>query len=53
VPTLLQFDFADGASALADAEEHTAPLEGVGITDIRVKLFRVDEPHTATNGGAV
>jgi hypothetical protein len=53
VPTLLRFDSADGASALASAEEHTMPLEWVGITDIRVKLFRVDEPRTATDGGPV
>ena len=37
--------------ALACAEEHTARLEGFGITGIRVKLFRVNEPLTAITGG--
>ena len=43
----------DDASALAYAEEHTARLEGFGITDIRAKLFHVNEPLTAINGGPV
>ena len=45
--------FEDDASALAYAEEHTARLEGFGITDIRAKLFHVNEPLTAINGGPV
>jgi hypothetical protein len=45
--------FEDDESALAYLEEHTARLEGFGITDIRAKLFHVNEPLTALNGGPV
>jgi nucleoside-diphosphate-sugar epimerase len=45
--------FEDDASALAYADEQTARLEGFGITDIRAKLFHVNEPLTAINGGPV
>ena len=45
--------FEDDASALAYVEEHTARLEGFGVTDIRSKLFHVNEPLTAINGGPV
>ena len=45
--------FEDDASALAYAEEHTARLEGIGVTDIRAKLIQVDEPLTAIKGGPV
>ena len=30
-----------------------ARLEGFGITDVRAKLFHVNEPLTAINGGPV
>ncbi len=45
--------FEDDASAEAYIEEHTARLAGFGITDIRAKLFHVNEPLTAINGGPV
>ena len=45
--------FDGDLSALACAEEHTARLEGFGITGIRVRLFRVNEPLTAITGGPV
>ena len=45
--------FDDDASALAYAEEHTARLKGFGITGIRVKLFRVNQPLTAITGGPI
>ena len=45
--------FEDDASALAYVDEHTARLQGFGVTDIRTKLFHVNEPLTAINGGPV
>ena len=43
--------FEDDDSALAYLEEHTARLEGFGVTDIRAKLFHVNEPLTALTRG--
>ena len=43
--------FEDDESALAYLEEHTARLEGFGVTDIRAKLFHVNEPLTALTRG--
>jgi hypothetical protein len=43
----------DDASAIAYAEEHTTRLEGFGVTDIRARLFHVNEPLTAISGGCV
>jgi hypothetical protein len=34
-------------------EEQTARLEGFGITDVRAKLFHVNEPLTAITDGPV
>jgi len=45
--------FEDDASALAYMEEHMARLEGFGITDVRAKLFHVNEPLTAITDGPV
>jgi len=43
------FDGDDAARAYI--AEHTARLEGFGITDARARLFHVNEPLTAINGG--
>ena len=45
--------FEDDESALAYVDEHTARLEGFGITEVRARLFHVNEPLTAINGGPV
>jgi hypothetical protein len=45
--------FEDDESARAYVEEHTARLEEFGITDVRARLFHVNEPLTAINGGPV
>ena len=45
--------FEDDDSAQAYLEEHTARLEGFGITDIRAKLLHVNEQLTELNGGPV
>jgi hypothetical protein len=43
--------FEDDESALAYLEEQTERLEGFGITDIRAKLFHVNEPLTELTRG--
>ncbi len=43
--------FDDEERALAYVEEHTARLEGFGVTDIRAKIFQVNEPLTALTRG--
>jgi hypothetical protein len=43
--------FEDDESALAYIEEHTARLEGFGVTDIRARLFHVNEPLTELTRG--
>jgi hypothetical protein len=43
--------FDDPESASRYLEEHTARLHGFGITDIRARLFDVNEPLTAVNHG--
>ena len=43
--------FEDDDCAQAYLEEHTARLEGFGITDIRAKLLHVNEQLTELNGG--
>ena len=43
--------FADYGGAYV--EEHTARLEGFGVTDIRAKLFQVNEPLTELTRGPV
>ena len=45
--------FEDDDCAQAYLEEHTARLEGFGITDIRAKLLHVNEQLTELNGGPV
>jgi len=45
--------FEDDESALAYVEEHTARLEGFGVTDIRAKVFQVNEPLTELTRGPV
>jgi hypothetical protein len=45
--------FDDDASARRYLEEHTARLEGFGITGIRAKLFDVNDRLTAANRGPV
>ncbi len=45
--------FDDEESALAYVEEHTARLEGFGVTDIRAKVFQVNEPLTALTRGPI
>ena len=45
--------FDDEESALAYVEEHTARLEGFGVTDIRAKVFQVNGPLTALTRGPV
>ena len=45
--------FEDDETAQAYLEEHTARLEGFGITDIRVKLLHVNEPLSALTSGPV
>ena len=52
-PGMLMRAEGDDASALAYMEEQTARLEGFGITDVRAKLFRVNEPLTAITDGPV
>jgi hypothetical protein len=41
----------DEASAARYLEEHPARLNGFGITEIRARLFDVNEPLTAVNRG--
>jgi hypothetical protein len=43
--------FDDEASARAYVTEHTARLEGYGVTDIRARVFDVNEPLTAITRG--
>jgi hypothetical protein len=43
--------FDDEPSARAYLEEHTARLQGFGVTDIRARLFDVNEPLTELNRG--
>lgn len=43
--------FDDDASAEAYVAEHTARLEGFGVTGIRAKQFHVNEPLTAVTHG--
>jgi Putative mono-oxygenase ydhR len=43
--------FDDAAGATAYLEEHTKRLNGFGITEIRARLFDVNEPLTAVNHG--
>lgn len=43
--------FDDDASAEAYIAEHTARLEGFGVTDIRARLFHVNEPLTEVTHG--
>ena len=43
--------FEDDDSALAYLEEHTARLEGFGVTEIRARLFHVNEPLTTITRG--
>ncbi|MGZ8687961.1 MAG: monooxygenase [Gaiellaceae bacterium] len=43
--------FDDDASAAAYVDEHTARLQGFGVTDIRAKTFHVNEPLTAITHG--
>jgi hypothetical protein len=45
--------FEDDDSARAYLEEHTARLEGFGVTDIRARLFHVNEPLTAVTRGPI
>jgi hypothetical protein len=45
--------FEDEESARAYVEEHTARLEGFGITEIRAKVFEVNEPLTELTRGPV
>ena len=45
--------FEDDATAEAYLEEHTARLEGFGITEIRAKLLHINEPLSAITGGPV
>ena len=45
--------FENDESAQAYLEEHTARLEGFGISDIRAKLFYVNEPLTSLTSGPV
>ena len=45
--------FEDSDSAQAYLEEHTARLEGFGITGIRARLFDVNEPLSQLNAGPV
>ena len=45
--------FDDEESALAYVDEHTARLEGFGVTDIRARVFSVNEPLTALTRGPV
>jgi hypothetical protein len=45
--------FEDDETALAYLEEHTARLEGFGVTDIRAKLLHVNEPLTELTHGPV
>lgn len=43
--------FDDEPSARAYLEEHTRRLEGFGITDIRARVFDVNEPLTEITRG--
>jgi hypothetical protein len=43
--------FDDDETAQAYLEEHTARLEGFGISDIRAKILHVNEPLTTVNAG--
>jgi hypothetical protein len=45
--------FEDEESALAYVEEHTARLEGFGVTEIRARVFQVNETLTAQTRGPV
>ena len=45
--------FEDDEPAKAYLEEQTARLEGFGISDIRAKVFDVNEGLTALNNGPV
>ncbi len=45
--------FDDDSSAQRYLEEHTARLQGFGITEIRAVVLDVNEPLTAANGGPV
>jgi hypothetical protein len=45
--------FEDDETALAYLEEHTARLEGFGVTDIRAKLLHVNEPLTELTHGPI
>ena len=45
--------FEDADSARAYLEEHLTRLEGFGITNIRAKLFDVNEPLSYLNAGPV
>lgn len=45
--------FEDEASATAYLEEHTARLEGFGVTDIRAKLFEVNEQLSHLNAAPI
>ena len=45
--------FEDDDSAKAYLEEHTARLEGFGITEVRARLLHVNEPLSALTGGPV
>jgi hypothetical protein len=43
--------FDDDASAAAYVVEHTARLEGFGVTGIRARTFHVNEPLSAITHG--
>jgi hypothetical protein len=45
--------FDDEPSARAYVEEHTRRLEGFGVTDIRARVFDVNDPLTAITRGPV
>ena len=45
--------FEDDASAQTYVEEHTARLEGFGVTEIRARTFHVNEPLTEVTRGPV
>jgi hypothetical protein len=43
--------FDDEAAARAYVAEHTGRLEGFGVTEIRARVFDVNEPLTAVTRG--
>ena len=52
-PGNTRYLFDDEESARTYVEEHTARLEGFGVTDIRAKVFQVNEPLTELTRGPV